>query len=115
MGSALRCSTDIRMVLAASASAGAAMIVVETYWQLAFEGLFGGATWALGPVNCAGMGAAAAGSAVAMRWGSALSRRVLRGPRAAGPRPVFRQDLPACLMSRSAATVRTAMATMQAM
>ena len=41
MGSALRCSTDIRMVLAASASAGAALIVVETYWQLAFEGLFG--------------------------------------------------------------------------
>ncbi len=63
---------DIRLVLAASASAGVVMVAVETYWQLAFEGLVGaGGTWLLGFVNCAGMGAAALGSAAAMRWGSA--------------------------------------------
>ena len=63
---------DIRLVLAASASAGVVMVAVETYWQLAFEGLVGpGGTWLLGFVNCAGMAAAALGSAAAMRWGSA--------------------------------------------
>ena len=63
---------DIRLVLAASASAGVVMVAVETYWQLAFESLVGaGGTWLLGFVNCAGMGAAALGSATAMRWGSA--------------------------------------------
>lgn len=63
---------DIRLVLAVSASAGVVMVAVETYWQLAFEGLVGaGGTWLLGFVNCAGMGAAALGSAAAMRWGSA--------------------------------------------
>lgn len=62
---------EIRLVLAASASAGVVMVAVETYWQLAFEGLVGaGGTWLLGFVSCAGMGAAALGSAAAMRWGS---------------------------------------------
>ena len=50
------------------------MVAVETYWQLAFESLVGaGGTWLLGFVNCAGMGAAALGSAAAMRWGSVAS------------------------------------------
>lgn len=62
---------EIRLVLAASASAGVVMVAVEMYWQLAFEGLVGaGGTWLLGFVSCAGMGAAALGSAAAMRWGS---------------------------------------------
>ncbi len=71
---------DVRTVLMASASAGAVMVVVETYWQLAFEGIVGaGGEWMLGFVNCAGMAGAALGSAAAMRWGSAASESL--GPR----------------------------------
>lgn len=75
---------DVRLVLVASASAGVVMLAAETYWQLAFEGLVGPeGTWMLGFVNCAGMVAAAVGSAVAMRWGSAASGRLGRGGRRA--------------------------------
>lgn len=75
---------DVRTVLVASASAGVVMLMVETYWQLAFEGLVGPeGAWLLGFVNCAGMVAAAAGSAVAMRWGSEASARLGAGGRRA--------------------------------
>ena len=71
---------DVRTVLMASASAGAVMVAVETYWQLAFEGIVGeGGEWMLGFVNCAGMAGAALGSAAAMRWGSAAAGSL--GPR----------------------------------
>lgn len=71
---------DVRTVLMASASAGAVMVAVETYWQLAFEGIVGeGGEWMLGFVNCAGMAGAALGSAAAMRWGSAAAESL--GPR----------------------------------
>lgn len=73
---------DIRLVLVLSASAGVIMLTVETYWQLSFQQLAGvGSEWMLGPVNCLGMAAAAAGSAAAMRAGSALSQVLGRGGR----------------------------------
>lgn len=68
---------DMRLVLAASASVGMAMIAVETYGQLVFEGLVGrDGIWMLGLINCAGMGAAALGSTMAMNWGSAASSKL---------------------------------------
>lgn len=73
---------DIRLVLVLSASAGVIMLTVETYWQLSFQQLAGaGSEWMLGPVNCVGMVAAAAGSAAAMRAGSAFSRALGHGGR----------------------------------
>lgn len=64
----------VPLVLAASVSAGAVMVAVETYWQPWFEGLAGGSeTWMLGLVSCAGMAAAAVGSAGMMRLGSAAA------------------------------------------
>ena len=73
---------DIRLVLVLSASAGVIMLTVETYWQLSFQQLAGsGSEWMLGPVNCVGMVAAAAGSAAAMRAGSAFSQALGHGGR----------------------------------
>lgn len=73
---------DIRLVLVLSASAGVIMLTVETYWQLSFQQLAGsGSEWMLGPVNCVGMVAAAVGSAVAMRAGSAFSQALGHGGR----------------------------------
>ena len=73
---------DVRLVLVLSASAGVIMLTVETYWQLSFQQLAGsGSVWMLGPVNCVGMVAAAAGSAAAMRAGSAFSQALGHGGR----------------------------------
>lgn len=70
---------DVRLVLVNSASAGIVMLAVETYWQLAFQQLAGvGCEWMLGPLNCAGMLAAALGSSAAMRWGASLSQALGR-------------------------------------
>lgn len=67
----------VRLALLMSASAGAVMVVIETYWQLAFEKLAGpSGTWMLGLVSCSGMVAAALGSALAMRWGASASKRL---------------------------------------
>lgn len=82
MRQALAVPGDVRLVLVLSASAGVIMLAVETYWQLSFQQLAGvGSEWMLGPVNCMGMVAAAAGSTVAMRAGAAFSRALGRGGR----------------------------------
>lgn len=72
----------VRLVLVSSAAAGVIMLAVETYWQLAYGQLAGaGQEWALGPLNCAGMAAAALGSAAAMRYGQAASEAIGRAGR----------------------------------
>lgn len=82
MRQVLAVSGDVRLVLVLSASAGVIMLAVETYWQLSFQQLAGaGSEWMLGPVNCLGMVAAAAGSTAAMRAGAALSQALGRGGR----------------------------------
>lgn len=69
----------VPLVLAESLSAGAVMVVVETYWQPWFEALSTGTgTWMLGMVSCVGMVAAAVGSAAMMHLGTAAARALGR-------------------------------------